>query len=126
MLQLLPHTLHQRPFALCRDKRAESHAVMTIHASIKQVCIAVDLVVFIIRHRSTRAFTGGNSCSSSLHKKLKLGCSRAMITTITEKKTLPVKLCSDCSISQQAITASMACTRTCCCSCSLKEQSNKT
>jgi len=39
---------------------------------------------------------------------------------------VPVRLCRDCSISQQAITASIAWTRTCCCNCSLKEHSNKT
>lgn len=38
----------------------------------------------------------------------------------------PVRLCKDCSSSQHAITASIAWTRTCCCSCSLKEQSSRT
>nr|ACN36233.1 unknown [Zea mays] len=47
-----------------------------------------------------------------------------MVAPVPSSSVAPVRSCRDCSISRHAMTASTACTRTCCCSCSRNEHSS--
>ena len=128
MLQFLLHTFQQRSLPLCWNKWTESHhAIWTVHASIKHVHLALYLIIiFIIRHCLAIIFTWWNTYNHTQYKIIKTPLKREEKNWFRIETRLPVMDCSDCSISQQAVIASIAWTQTWCWSCSLNEHKRTT